>query len=93
MALGKPIVQYELFENKRSAGESALYAEPNDIKDLATKIEILLADPALRTRLGKLGRKRMEDALEWKYQAPVLLEAYAHTFSEKSKTLRRARLL
>ena len=62
---------------------------PNDIKDLATKIEILLADPALRARLGKLGRKRMEDALEWKYQAPVLLEAYAHTFSEKSKTLAR----
>jgi glycosyltransferase involved in cell wall biosynthesis len=77
MALERPIVQYDLVEGKRSALDASVYAEPNNVKDLATKIEDLLANPAARAEMGAYGRKRMIDELEWKHQVPKLLEAYA----------------
>src|SRR5690606_29666191 len=46
MALGKPIVQFELTEGRRAAGDASLYARPNDPRDFAAKILELLADPA-----------------------------------------------
>ena len=79
MALERPIVQYDLLEGKRSAGEASVYAEPNNIRDLAGKIELLLADPDLRARMGRLGRRQMVERLEWKHQIPPLLSAYEST--------------
>jgi glycosyltransferase involved in cell wall biosynthesis len=76
MALERPIVQYDLLEGRRSAGGAALYAQPNNIEDLASKIETLLADPYARARMGRTGLDRMVDLLEWRHQAPKLLEAY-----------------
>jgi glycosyltransferase involved in cell wall biosynthesis len=78
MALERPIVQYDLVEGRRSALDASVYAEPNNVADLATKIEELLADPEKCAIMGKYGRKRMQDELEWKHQAPKLLEAYRH---------------
>lgn len=76
MALARPIVQYELCEGRRSAQDASLYAEPNNFKDLANKIEDLLANPSLREKMGKIGRERMEKDLEWRHQIPKLLRAY-----------------
>jgi len=83
MALKRPIVQYDLVEGRRSALEASLYAEPNNIKDLADKIELLLADPETCKKMGEYGRKRMEDELEWKHQAPKLLSAYERVLNKK----------
>ncbi|HEU4646190.1 MAG TPA: glycosyltransferase family 4 protein [Burkholderiales bacterium] len=77
MALGKPIVQFDLKEGRASAGEAALYARPDDPVDLAANIVALLDDPARRERMGRLARKRIERELEWRHQAPGLLAAYA----------------
>ncbi|WP_340103265.1 glycosyltransferase family 4 protein [Rhodohalobacter sp. 8-1] len=82
MALERPIVQYDLLEGKRSAGEASLYAEPNDIEDLANKIEVLLEDEELREKMGAIGRKRMEEEFEWKYQEKKLLKAYRHCLNK-----------
>ena len=38
MALGKPVVAYDLVETRYSGGECALYAKPNSIRDLSNKI-------------------------------------------------------
>ncbi len=76
MALERPIVQYDLQEGRRSAAEASLYAKPNEVRDLANKIEQLLADPQARKQMGQLGRKRMVEQLEWKHQVPALLKAY-----------------
>lgn len=76
MALGKPIVQFELAEGRFSAGEASLYAAPNDPKDLAIKIIELLDDPERRAEMGAFGRQRVENELEWKYEVPKLLAAY-----------------
>jgi len=77
MALGKPIVQFDLTEGRYSAQEASLYAAPNDAADLARKIVALIDDPAARARMGAFGRRRVEQELEWKYEAPKLLGAYA----------------
>jgi glycosyltransferase involved in cell wall biosynthesis len=79
MALERPVVQFDLCEGRESAGEASLYAEPNSIEDFSDKIEILLADPEQRARMGSIGRRRMEENLEWRHQVPRLLEAYEIT--------------
>jgi glycosyltransferase involved in cell wall biosynthesis len=76
MALGKPIVQFDLREGRRSAEDAALYATPNNELELADKILYLLDHPELQTQMGIAGRDRMEKQLEWRHQAPKLLEAY-----------------
>ncbi len=77
MALGKPIVQFDLTEGRRSAGGASLYASPNDICDFAVKICALLDDPTLRQKMGAEGRRRIELELAWHHQIPALLNAYA----------------
>jgi glycogen synthase len=51
-------------------------------RDLAAKINLLMADPALRTRLGKAGRLRAEQLFSWKAiatQTATLYESLIHT--------------
>jgi glycosyltransferase involved in cell wall biosynthesis len=84
MALGKPIVQFDLTEGRFSAREASLYARHNDEVDLAEKIVELLDDPDARDRMGRFGRERVERVLAWMYEAPKLLAAYDAVFQERS---------
>jgi len=81
MALGKPMVQFELTEGRFSAQQASLYARRNDPVDLAAKIAELLDDPAKRAAMGAFGRRRVENELEWRYEAPKLIAAYAALWS------------
>lgn len=81
MALGKPIVQFDLTEGRFSAQEASLYAKKNDPVDFAERILQLLDNEALRTHMGRYGRKRIENELEWRYEAPKLMSAYEMLFS------------
>ena len=76
MALGKPIVQFDLTEGRYSAQEASVYAAKNDPIDFGNKIVELLGDPARRARMGEFGRRRVEEQLEWRHEAPRLLAAY-----------------
>ena len=76
MACAKPVVCFDLREHRHSAGEGALYAEPNRDEDLAAKITQLLDDPALRERLGAMNRRRFLDTLAWEHNAGALIAAY-----------------
>lgn len=89
MALGKPIVQFELTEGRYSAGEASLYAKPNDERDLAGKIIALLDDPDARASMGRFGRERVERELSWRHEAPKLLAAYERLFAELPARTRR----
>jgi glycosyltransferase involved in cell wall biosynthesis len=80
MALGKPIVQFDLVEGRVSAQAASLYAKRNDAVDMACKIVTLLDDPEQRRRMGEFGRHRVEHELEWKYEAPKILAAYETVF-------------
>jgi glycosyltransferase involved in cell wall biosynthesis len=77
MAIGKPIVQFELHEGRFSAEDSSLYAKPNDAADFGNKILALLDNPEWRSRMGAFGAKRVRDVLAWDYERPKLLAAYA----------------
>ena len=81
MALGKAVVQFDLTEGRRSAQGASLYARKNDEADLAQKILDLLDDDEARRKMGELGRKRVEEDLQWTHEAPKLLEAYECLFS------------
>jgi glycosyltransferase involved in cell wall biosynthesis len=76
MALGKPIVQFDLAEGRFSAQDASLYAKRNDPVDFAQKIISLVDDEAKRKIMGAFGRERVENELEWRYEAPKLLAAY-----------------
>ena len=76
MALAKPIVQYDLKEGRFSAGKASLYAQKNNIADLAAKIEYLLDHPDERKRMGELGRRRVLDELNWDIEAPKYLAVF-----------------
>jgi len=84
MALGKPIVQFDLTEGRYSAQNASLYARRNDEQDFARKLIELLDDPRRRKIMGDYGRKRVEDRLAWKYEVPKLLQAYKMIFHEKT---------
>jgi len=85
MALAKPIVQFDLFEGRQSAGEASLYAKPDDTVDFANKINILLEDAQLRRKLGAIGHERVVKKLAWKYSIPGLLRAYSKVLSLKEE--------
>ncbi len=77
MALGKPIVQFDLKEGRASAGEVSLYADKrNQVPDFADKILWLLQNPSERERMGAIGRERVQQKLAWEYSVGNLLAAY-----------------
>ncbi|HEU5135132.1 MAG TPA: glycosyltransferase family 4 protein [Steroidobacteraceae bacterium] len=84
MALGKPVVQFDLTEGRVSAGDASWYARPNDVADLAQKMIALLADENQRIHMGAIGRERVERVLSWQHEAPRLLAAYEHLTGDRS---------
>jgi len=76
MALGKPVVQFDLHEGRVSAGEASLYAARNDASALARGIVRLVDDRELSARMGQVGQRRLTTMLSWEQQVPQLLAAY-----------------
>ena len=76
MALGKPIVQYDLREGRYSAREASLYADKNNPGSLADNIELLLNDPTLRRKMGRYGEDRVRNELHWGIESPKYLSVY-----------------
>ena len=85
MALGKPIVQFDLTEGRYSAGEASLYAKPNDAVDMAGKIVELLDDAEKRKKMSAYGRKRVVEELSWEHTSKALLEGYRAFFEGEGK--------
>lgn len=90
MAAGKPIVAFNLTEHRRSAGESAIYAQPNDVIDFARCLLALIRDPVRRERMGRIGQTRIASELAWHYQADALIRAYSSLTQQESHRLTHA---
>jgi glycosyltransferase involved in cell wall biosynthesis len=85
MALGKPIVQFDMKEGRFSAMEASLYADNKiGVEDFAAKILFLLENADIRKRMGEFGRRRIEEVLAWDYSVKNLLSAYDRSFSKLS---------
>ena len=80
MALGKPMVQYDVTEGRYSAHGASLYAEINNENDFAKKLLELLNNEQLRREMGLIGKKRMDEVFDWRYEKPKLIAAYESVF-------------
>jgi glycosyltransferase involved in cell wall biosynthesis len=76
MAFELPAVAFDLRETRVSAGDAAVYVKPNDVHDYARAIVDLIDDEPRRSRLGKLGRARVEQELAWSHQQGAYLGVY-----------------
>jgi glycosyltransferase involved in cell wall biosynthesis len=83
MAYAKPIVTFDLKETRFSAGEAAIYVEPNKEAEFAEAIAQLMEQPELQKKMGAFGRRRVEDELQWARVGKNLLTAYETLLVEK----------
>jgi glycosyltransferase involved in cell wall biosynthesis len=82
MAFEKPIVSFDLKETRVSAQDAALFVPPNDELAFAKGIVTLMDDPALRLKMGKFGRQRVEKELQWSVVSKNLQSAYQSLFQK-----------
>ena len=76
MAMGKPVVQFDLAEGRYSAQKASLYAEPNNSEDFAKKILYLIDNEKECLEMGTWGKTRVENELSWEHEEPKLLGVY-----------------
>jgi glycosyltransferase involved in cell wall biosynthesis len=76
MAMGRPLVSFELKEARVSAGDAAAYAPANDESAFASRIDELLRDPEQRRAMGARGRQRVERELSWDISRRALVGFY-----------------
>ena len=88
MAFGLPVIAFELRETRVSAGNAAVYVQPNDEHEYAEAIVALVDDKPRRTFKGKLARERVEQELAWSHQESAYLGVYERLLS-KGKALKR----
>ncbi|MEU6675112.1 glycosyltransferase family 4 protein [Streptomyces sp. NPDC046925] len=85
MAMGRPIVSFDLREARVSAGDAAVYAPANDETAFAKLTAQLLDDPDKRARMGKLGQERVGGELSWQNSQRSLLAAYAAACLDRTR--------
>jgi glycosyltransferase involved in cell wall biosynthesis len=83
MSFARPIVAFDLAESRFTAGDAALYAEPNDERQYAQRISELLDDDGLRLAMGRLGRSRIEERFSWGHSEQSLLRAYVRALEKR----------
>jgi glycosyltransferase involved in cell wall biosynthesis len=76
MALGKPVVSFDLKETRTSAGDAAVYVPPNDEAAFAKAVAALMDDADRRQKMGAIGRRRVDEKLSWNITSHNLLSAY-----------------
>ena len=82
MVFGLPVVAFDLRETRVSAGDAAVYVEPNDEQQYAEAIVALLDDAPRRELMGKLARERIEQELAWDHQESTYLGVYERVLGQ-----------
>ncbi len=90
MAMGKPVVGFDLKENRFTAQEAGLFVNANDEFEFARGLAELMDDPARRRVMGAFGRRRVETELAWSHSVPKLLSVYRSVLPEPAHALARA---
>jgi len=86
MAIGKPIVAFDLPENRISAQDAAVYVQPNDVTAFGDAIVDLIDDPVRRREMSEFGRDRVAHELMWANSVPHLLDGYARLFGDRERS-------
>ena len=80
MALGKPVVAFDLPEHRITADGAVSFVPANDVHALALAIADLVDDPARRSAMGAAAHRRARDTLCWPFSADALVECYEGLF-------------
>jgi glycosyltransferase involved in cell wall biosynthesis len=76
MALELPVVAFDLRETRVSVRDAGVYVSSDEVRDYAEALVALLDDEPARSRMGKLGRTRVEQELAWSHQRRAYLGVY-----------------
>ena len=82
MVFGLPVVAFDLRETRVSAGDAAVYVQPNDEQRYAEAIVALLDDEPRREVMGKYARERVEQELAWDHQESIYLGVYKRVLGQ-----------
>jgi glycosyltransferase involved in cell wall biosynthesis len=82
MARGVPVATSGRASLAEVAGDAALMFDPEDEASIATALEELLADEALRDRLRSAGRARAAE-FTWERTAELTVESYRRALAER----------
>jgi glycosyltransferase involved in cell wall biosynthesis len=85
MAMGVPLVAFDLAETRVSAGDAAVYAKPNDAADLARLAIELLSEPDRGAWRGRLGADRVAGDLSWTNSVVALRRAYGLALAARAE--------
>jgi glycosyltransferase involved in cell wall biosynthesis len=87
MAAGLPVVASRggAFPEIVEDGVTGFLVDRGDVDGLAAALGRLLADPALRARMGAAGRSRVEKHFTWDRQAERLLDLYGESLCRRGK--------
>jgi glycosyltransferase involved in cell wall biosynthesis len=88
MSFELPVVAFDLRETRVSAGDAGTYVTPNDVGEYAKAIVELIDDEPRRSRLGKLGRTRVERELAWSHQQRAYLGVYRRLIGDSNALTR-----
>jgi glycosyltransferase involved in cell wall biosynthesis len=76
MVAKKPVVAFNLEENRVTVGHAAILVQPGNLYEFAKAIEGLIADPSEQKRLGEAAHDRIVKKLNWSNASKVLVNAY-----------------
>ena len=85
LIVGRPVIGYDIDGAREVVidGETGYLLPPQSIEPLATAIERLAADPALRDRLGAEGRRRFTDRFRCERMVDDLHDLYVRILESK----------
>jgi glycosyltransferase involved in cell wall biosynthesis len=81
MAMGLPIVMFDLAESRAIAGAAAAIVTEPSGHALARQLAGLIDDPAERRRMAEIGPLRMASDFSWTSQREKYLEVYARLWN------------
>ena len=76
MAFELPVIAFDLHETRVSVEDAGVYVTSGDVRDYAKAIVAAVDDEVERSRMGKLGRARVEQKLAWSHQRRAYLDVY-----------------
>lgn len=76
MACGKPLIMSNFQYWKDTFGESSLYVDPSNPKDIARTINKLMKNNELRESMGRLNYTLSMEAYNWQKESKILLQLY-----------------
>ncbi len=86
MLAAKPVVTTSVCSHVVSEGETGLVVPPSDADALGLAMERILRAPDLASRMGRLGRERLEKCFSAERMAAETIEVYRDVLSRKSET-------